>query len=167
VLEGVDTISICCWIKDTFVTSGDNSWHRIGGIGQHKRMHLDVGNTYARLFVSTDGTGGVGNNNHVLSKTAVQDGNWHHICGTLNKREIKIYVDGVLENKTTMTADPYTEGQYLYVGTVENGSRFVGNISDFRLYATVLTAAQVKELYQTSAMVAKNGTMMTYDYIEE
>jgi hypothetical protein len=33
------------------------------------------------------------------------------------------------------------------------GSGYSGNLSDFRIYATALTPAQIKELYETSKIV--------------
>jgi hypothetical protein len=40
-------------------------------------------------------------------------------------------------------------------------------ISDIRYYATALSADDVKELYQSSAFVTNNGSIMSYDFVEQ
>ena len=55
------------------------------------------------------------------------------------------------------------------IGTeVNNGSIYNinGDISDVRMYATALSAEDIKELYNTSAYVSDNGTLLTYN-VEE
>jgi hypothetical protein len=39
-------------------------------------------------------------------------------------------------------------------------------MSDFRIYCTALTAEQVKELYDTSATIDKNGNIYVREVIE-
>lgn len=42
-----------------------------------------------------------------------------------------------------------------------------GYLSDVRIYATVLSATQVAELYNTSASISNNGTLMAYELVEQ
>jgi hypothetical protein len=39
-------------------------------------------------------------------------------------------------------------------------------MSDFRIYATSLSAEDVKELYNTSTIICDNGTVMAYSLEE-
>ena len=97
------------------------------------------------------------------------DGNWHQFFGTYDGTSLKTYIDGNLVNTTTITAALLVRNN-LTIGGRYNGSGFSdyfnGYLSDFRLYATVLTADQIKELYQSSASIDKNGNMYAYEYNE-
>ena len=57
--EGITTWSIATWIKPSSTTLTSGAWYRIGGVGDHKRVHIDVtSDNKVRMFVSLDGTVG-------------------------------------------------------------------------------------------------------------
>lgn len=97
-----------------------------------------------------------------------------NVTGTLS-----YYVDGVKSS----SVPSYTSGQwhhYTITGVnITSWTKFLlnhygdytqwgiqGKISDFRIYATPLSAEDVKELYNTSAMICDNGTVMAYSLEE-
>ena len=79
----------------------------------------------------------------------------------------KLYINGVEQTATSNTSQwSYTIDQ-LQIGkrsTTSDG--FVGCISDFRMYATALSAEDVKQLYNTAAALCNNGTLMAYSFNE-
>ena len=58
-------------------------------------------------------------------------------------------------------------GNY-YIGawSTEIKQNYKGLISDFRIYKTALTAEQIKELYDTSATIDKDGNIYAREVIE-
>jgi len=87
------------------------------------------------------------------AKTAngdIQVGQWYHIIGTREGSTLKLYVNGEL-NKTTNgipTGPIDTDSGDLHIGsTAQPGAIFKGMIDDVRIYNRVLTAEQVKSLY--------------------
>ena len=92
---------------------------------------------------------------------------------------LSYYVDG-----TKLSSVPaYTSGQwhhYTITGVnITSWTKFLlnhyenytewgiqGKISDFRIYATPLSAESVKELYNTSTVICDNGTVMAYSLEE-
>jgi hypothetical protein len=90
-----------------------------------------------------------GSSSYIIS---LDEGNWHHLAFTKSGDIITIYIDGVPTNhKFTGTSPAYTNSQGLGIGCFwySGGALypFYGRLSDFRLYATALSAAAVKELY--------------------
>ena len=71
------------------------------------------------------------------------------------------YVNGEL--KKTIEAKPMPNGIYrIGAWASDTGQNYYGNILDFRIYVTVLTAAQIKELYRDS-MIVSGGTQVPRD----
>lgn len=111
------------------------------------------------------------------TKTLAQLGSgWHHFVGTYDGLSVKIYIDGVLEGTNsayTTTTPIFYANNYTFIGaeaggntTSPAGNYFNGRISDFRIYATALSADDVKELYNVGASIDKNGNMHCYELVE-
>lgn len=92
---------------------------------------------------------------------------WHMFTGTFDKTNVKIYIDGVLKG-TTATGSTNGIGyaaNHCYIGAEAASSTsiasaaFEGKISDVRIYATALSATDVKSLYQNTATIDADGTI--------
>ena len=100
---------------------------------------------------------------------------WHMLTGTMDKDNIKIYYDG---QEVGTVANGSTNGigyanNYIFIGGEAQGnstspasSAYVGNLSDVRIYATALTAEQIKELYNTSATIDNKGNIYARELVE-
>lgn len=93
---------------------------------------------------------------------------WHHIAVTGDGTAAKIYIDGVYRG-TAKTWRAIT-GTRIYISGWDTGTRYSwsgGKLSDFRIYATALTAADVTDLYATSAEIDRNGNYYSREVIEK
>ena len=100
---------------------------------------------------------------------------WHMLTGTMDKDNIKIYIDG--EEAGTVTTGS-TNGigyanNYLFISGEASGnsvtpanSNYTGKLSDIRIYATALTPEQIKELYNTSMSIDNNGNIYARELVE-
>lgn len=99
---------------------------------------------------------------------------WHLFTITYNTSALKLYIDGEL--KATKTSKSY--GMHvntdvpLFIGceaakTSDGAPYFNGRVSDFRLYGTTLTDAEVKELYNSPIHITNNGSLMTAGEVVE
>ena len=82
--------------------------------------------------------------------------------------QVKLYIDGEYKGKAK-TYKGIT-GTQMYISGWKNDTQYKwngGNMSDFRIYATALSDADVKELYQTSALIDNKNNMLAYEFIEE
>ena len=104
--------------------------------------------------------------------TELTANNWIHIVGTWKSGGKKIlYVNGI--SKSSVNAGTLSKSNnYATIGlssasdATPSGNPFNGKISDVRIYATALSADDVKELYNVGASIDKNGNMHCYELIE-
>lgn len=97
------------------------------------------------------------------------DKKWHMISATYDGSIIKRYVDGQLVNSQSITGTLSIGSLTIWLGRYANDNTYGDkNIlkSDFRIYTTALSADDIKELYQTSASITNNGSVMCLDFQE-
>ena len=129
----------------------------------------------------TVGTGASSNTykNCVSTKTRAQlIGAWHHIACTYDGLKGQMYIDGVLDKETTFysTATPiYYHGSNAVFLCGESGSNastpattyaVLTSVCDFRMYATILSADDIKELYQIPVQIDKSGKIYCNQLVE-
>ena len=115
--------------------------------------------------------GSVANTYKTFSKSNIVANTWYHFVivnpGTVTGTDRKLYINGVEQTATTNTSVWTYALDYLQIGkrsTTSDG--FVGNISDFRMYSTVLSDNDILELYHTGQSISKDKRLFAYDYNE-
>ena len=96
---------------------------------------------------------------------------WYHFVYVFINGNVGWYVNGNAQtwtkyNDTTMHILDYFILGDNYSGTTWD-TTFIGKISDFRWYATALTAEDIKELYNTPITITNNGTLLTQGEFKE
>ena len=98
------------------------------------------------------------------TSSTVSTNTWYHLAVTWKSGGNKvIYLNGsqatsVSAGNITKTSTKASIGRSSVADSLSSGNNFAGQMSDFRIYATALTAAQVKELYNAPASVADTGS---------
>ena len=92
---------------------------------------------------------------------------WNHCVFVHSDSDCKIYLNG--EYIATGTAKASNPSGNYFVGAWNTATQqnFEGNMSDFRIYATALSAEDVKDLYELGATIDTNGTLSTYEFTEQ
>lgn len=152
--------TFCAWMNPSATASGWSGSVGIAGDNGYNRKAFSI-SYYANSFrpvycnqaYSTITTG-----------KSLPLNEWHFCVATVNGTEIKTYFDGEPVNTTTIdwsTATIPTDLRF-QVGVDLPGTdeKFNGKYSDIKFYATALTSAQVKELYQTSMLVDASGNII-------
>ncbi len=97
-----------------------------------------------------DGTAGSSNDGMVQSTSSIPTNEWIHVVGTYDGSNVKIYINGTLENTKSYTQTPATTDQPLVIG------RWYGNFDDLytdgqidqvRIFSTAISQANVTSLY--------------------
>jgi hypothetical protein len=79
---------------------------------------------------------------------------------------LTLYINGIQHQQITTDGTVY-HIQHFNLGGREGGSQFNGSISDFRIYATVLSINDIKELYQTSGLIDNQHNAYAFAFVEE
>ena len=109
-----------------------------------------------------------------LKLTSLSPG-WHHIAITFDGRYFKAYINaslvGTYDAGTTTTIS-YNASNYAFIGaeasssTTPDGYYWNGRIDDFRMYATALTASDIKDIFSRSASIS-NDYKLHCKYLSE
>jgi uncharacterized protein (TIGR03437 family) len=104
----------------------------------------------------------VGNGLNVRSSTIIQKNQWYHIAGTyLANQEIRIYVNGKLENSLLINEARLAHSNPLIIGAsaLYPDRGFHGLIDEASLYNRSLSSAEVQSIYNAgSAGKCKTGS---------
>lgn len=162
---GFDKCTVTIWMKPT---STPSSWAGTFGIAHNNsasNKSFVIGN-YGGTFTVQSANGNWVN----IQSSTLPVNEWHHCVATLDGTTIKMYFDGELVNtyttswgSTTVASDTRVQ-----VGIDLPGSDeiYQGYYSDARIYATVLSAEDILELYHTAAHIDNLGNTWVYQYNE-
>lgn len=92
------------------------------------------------------------------------DYQWHHVCYTFKDGIFKVYVDGTYKaysDRTQYGTYIKAKGNKVLGANNVYGNPYKGCLSDFRIYATELSAEDVQRLYSSPISISNNGTLLT------
>ena len=153
-------------------------WHKPNSQGNYRTI---VSNNYPHsgfwIGCNCEGYGlwYYGGSFYVRSQSPLPNDVWYHCVLTYKNQTYQWYLNGVpVTTSIYGTFKAPTFSSSISIGGNTNGDmkggssdyRQYGALSDFRIYSTALSADDIKELYNTSAYILDNGTLLTYS-IEE
>ena len=172
------TVSIWGYMNNWSQYSSVNSGMRLASCTESGGWNFEPTSNGIQFSIGT----GTSSNTYksVKDSTALSSlsSGWHMFTGTYDGKNIKIYVDGQLKETNTAysTKTPifYNSTNTIFVGaeantsavTPESSYRFVGKLSDFRIYGTALSDEDILELYQSGGVIDNNGNVYTGEFIE-
>ena len=135
------------------------AWVRVDATASNRARLVGKGNTATTenygLWLATDGTVAYEFENssqtvYAAQSTAVKvnDGQWHHVAGTYDGTNLKVYIDGLTAATTACTATPVTNADPVLVGGVVPGyASLIGAIDEVKIYNTPFSTNQAAQRY--------------------
>jgi prepilin-type N-terminal cleavage/methylation domain-containing protein len=151
ILAVKQSITIEAWIKPTFTTS-----HQMIVGKYNYYLYLSYNGQYRPYFTLEDA-----GDCAAPTYTSVKNGEWHHIVGTYNGSEIKLFVDAKEVCKTNATGEITANTWNLGIGSWFGNMptyRFRGLIDEVRMYAEGLSSAEIYKRYAEG--VEKRGLVL-------
>jgi MSHA biogenesis protein MshQ len=151
-----DGMTVAAWVKvrgfektsQAIVTKGDTAWRL--------QREKDTGLVTFSFNTGAEVEKPDQNLVSLVSKTKVDDGQWHHLVGVSDGRRAALYVDGQLE--ASADAKPIARNNVpVMIGcnSAAYERRFNGWIDDVRLYGYGLSEAEVKALCRGDGETAR------------
>lgn len=95
---------------------------------------------------------------------------WHHYAATYDGQTARLYKDGIqTATQSFSTVQMLGSFDHVFFGFSKAGGVWRRNMckwSDCRLYATALSADDIKALYQNSAYINSNGITYAHEFME-
>ena len=156
--ERVFTIS--GWFKHTDEW-GSKTWETLYGGTSGFEIEAKVGSTNSPMFVAYNWGGSTSADQRYAYTLNV----WHQFVMVRNSSGTTWYIDGV--QVFTGTAGNVPSDNY-FIGAWKSATQqnFKGQIADFKIYATELSAEDIKAEYNRKAAIDKNGNLFTGEFIE-
>lgn len=161
--SGISQCTIAFWVKQA--SGGGYSTVDCLKSNPGGSMWLAVNTEHSKLWAYWGGT-----YNRVSGSLTANT--WYHVALTFNAGVTQWYLNGIAVGSavdfsargTTWPSGTRTIGNS-YTGSTWD-TKFNGSFSDWRFYTTVLTAAQVKELYDAPISVANTGACLAEQFTE-
>ena len=163
------TWTVAMWFKPdigkTFTSWSDvfRFWiNTEAGNNTHFRLETQntSGNNYS-LYYNNSGQSSYGGG----ALTTMTENKWYHIAFCCDGTTIKQYVNAEQKINHTINTGFKPTGPTGYFQVGDSG--MYASYADVRVYATVLSADNIKELYQIPAQIDKSGNVYCSNFVEE
>jgi len=152
-LQPLVGITLSIWFNTTDMTAGTNKYNalitrRDASNTDWQMTHILANNDSGGAYVHRirfDQNGSQIHNSTSLSTTNT----WYHIAVTYDEANVKIYIDGSLDNTTANTNALTANANKVVLGSDNSGSPFYmkGSINHAGIYNRALTASEIGVLY--------------------
>jgi len=135
-LQITGALTISAWVKTTNTSTAGIIVGKNGVSTGTRSYQMQIQSSGEATFVIFKSSGV----SLVTGTTLVNDGNWHHVMGVNDGADLKIYVDGILENTTIAGGGTILNGtSYFAIGRREanapqNISWYNGNIDEVAVW---------------------------------
>jgi hypothetical protein len=139
-------ITLEAWVKTTMgfnqyvITKNEDSFYLAIG---------PVGSTANKASFWLNGV----TSSWLQSTTNVNDGDWHHLAATYDGAEIRIYVDGQLENSAPKTGSITTGTDPVLIGNRVSEGISTGSFDEIAVSNRALSAAEILAIFQNGRCV--------------
>jgi Concanavalin A-like lectin/glucanases superfamily len=160
----VDRITVAAWVKtndagngehNPFVTKGDRTYAIKHNAGNH--IEFFVYDPTAKWCSAT------------YSVTSSFNDQWHHVAGTYDGNDVKLYIDGVLQATASQVGTINNQTDHVNIGSnSEVAGRFYdGAIDEMRIYNRVLDPSEILLLHDSPGLAGDTSDLRAWYRFDE
>lgn len=162
-----DAITVNLWMKCS-------TWGNVTSCTEGGGWNFEESNGLRFPIYTTDNTYRIAQSS--ITSASLKN-NWHMLTGTYDGLIAKIYIDGEEKGSivcsTTHKDIKYHASNVIFIGAeaannvnTPANNNYIGNISDYRIYCTALSADDIKALYEDVGYIDNQGNFHVYEYSE-
>ena len=133
-LDILSNFSVSAWIKGKFIA---------------EQIILEKSSEY-RMFINHSrlaGGFGVYGSNETQGTTILSNETWHYVVATYDRKELRVYVDGGLDGKSSLNASIPVNNADIYIGGNSSARFFNGSIDSIVVYNRTLSAIEIRKQF--------------------
>lgn len=139
-LRLTDAITLLGWVKKDEPGQGLDIVGKDDGARRDYNIHVPGANNSGKTYLS--GTTAAGS-------TVITDGQWHHVAGTWDGSEIKLYIDGVEEGTAAFAGPISTSDVPVKIGFRGSGSPLRAVVDEIAIFNRALTKDEINDIINT------------------
>ena len=164
--QTIEKLTISCWFKTNTMNS---TLPNIVSLGSNEFVRYRIASSTS--IWSYFKVGSTANYATFTCKN-ILDNNWHLSTFVFDKGIYKFYIDGSIIGTKDCTAYGLVltcsnVTTWILGGYSEASEKYIGNLSDFRIYATALSDDDIKDLYQRRFSIDQDGAFYCSALIED
>jgi hypothetical protein len=133
--NGTNTGGLPCIFTDTYPGTSSSIQWALGSLAGGGNTALQAGYFSGGWFVTP-------------AQTPLTSGNWYHVVGTYDGTNIKLYINGSLNQTTASSTAPVRNaGGHRIMRRWDLGDYWGGNLAVLRLYSRALSSTEVSQNY--------------------
>lgn len=142
-------LALSCWFNASIISASSSIAHRLvdkfnGGTSGN--FVLDINANRIRFFCGSA---------LATSASTVSINTWYHVAATYDGANLKIYLNGVLDQTVPYTGNLTPNTSAFTVGKDQsNTSDFFGSMSDVRFYSRAISQQEVMDIMQAADVIA-------------
>ena len=160
-LDKKDAITVEAWVKFTKAVKYPGRYV----VGRKGIIELNISRQgRARFGLALEG----GRWTHPpVSNSNLNDGQWHHLVGTYDRKKLRFFVDGTEQGKGTPATTPImsSPATIVEIGSYAKSSRFFeGLIDEVRIHNAALSPIEISRLYDKASDTAAQNLLENGDF---
>jgi len=157
VFDITGAITLSCWVNPSAINQHSLLLGRDDGTNRNYYLELY---TDEKIYWTCNGL----SDTQVVSSTTISANEWYHIAGTYDGSNLKLYINGLLEDSDASTGSIDNDDVSFTIGARESGidRHFGGSMSDVKVYSSALTEAEVQSQYLKPESVPSPSTLVAW-----
>ena len=139
-------LSLSCWFKPSIISANSSIAHRlVDKYSGSNGIIVDINANHIRFFCGS----------MLATSTATVDiNNWYHVAVTYDGANMKIYLNGTLDQTIPYTGNVLPNTSAFTIGRDQsNTSDFYGSMNDVRFYSRAISQQEIIDIMQASDVI--------------